>query len=152
LFFCPFFSHPTFVNQSSCQPPTHLPAFLLFLFFSPSASPFHTAAYAVFIGLTPKQGALILGLANGSGFAGRVLLGLVADRVSNTKTLLFSAWATAFAVMVLWPIAKSFGSLLAMGVTFNIFAGNDAIENSEPRTTFEMIWLKHATDITVVAW
>ncbi|KAF9906919.1 hypothetical protein EC991_011482 [Linnemannia zychae] len=79
--------------------------------------------YAVFIGLTPEQGALILGLANGSGFAGRVLLGLIADRVSNTKTLLFSAWATAFSVMVLWPIAKSFATLLIMGITFNVFAG-----------------------------
>ncbi|KAF9135894.1 hypothetical protein BGW39_010709 [Mortierella sp. 14UC] len=84
---------------------------------------YYMTTYAVFIGLTPEQGALILGLANGAGFAGRVLLGLIADRVSNTKTLLFSAWATAFAVMVLWPIAKSFGTLLLMGITFNIFAG-----------------------------
>ncbi|KAF9106230.1 hypothetical protein BGX29_010103 [Mortierella sp. GBA35] len=84
---------------------------------------YYMQTYAVFIGLTPEQGALILGLANGSGFAGRVLLGVIADRVSNTKTLLFSAWATAFSVMVLWSIAKSFGTLLLMGVTFNIFAG-----------------------------
>ncbi|KAF9551618.1 hypothetical protein EC957_006511 [Mortierella hygrophila] len=84
---------------------------------------YYMQTYAVFIGLTPEQGALILGLANGSGFAGRVLLGLIADRVSNTKTLLFSAWATAFSVMVLWFIAKSFGTLLLMGITFNIFAG-----------------------------
>ncbi|KAG9070991.1 hypothetical protein KI688_008534 [Linnemannia hyalina] len=84
---------------------------------------YYMQTYAVFIGLTPEQGALILGLANGSGFAGRVLLGLIADRVSNTKTLLFSAWATAFSVMVLWSIAKSFGTLLLMGITFNIFAG-----------------------------
>ncbi|KAG0281964.1 hypothetical protein BGZ95_000029 [Linnemannia exigua] len=84
---------------------------------------YYMQTYAVFIGLTPEQGALILGLANGSGFAGRVLLGLIADRVSNTKTLLFSAWATAFSVMVLWFIAKSFGTLLLMGITFNVFAG-----------------------------
>ncbi|KAG0298545.1 hypothetical protein BGZ96_010591 [Linnemannia gamsii] len=84
---------------------------------------YYMQTYAVFIGLTPEQGALILGLANGSGFAGRVLLGLIADRVSNTKTLLFSAWATAFSVMVLWFLAKSFGTLLLMGITFNIFAG-----------------------------
>ncbi|KAF8929569.1 hypothetical protein BGZ47_000980 [Haplosporangium gracile] len=84
---------------------------------------YYMQTYAVFIGLTPEQGALILGLANGSGFAGRVMLGLIADRVSNTKTLLFSAWATAFSVLVLWFIAKSFGTLLLMGITFNIFAG-----------------------------
>lgn len=107
--------------------------FSLSLHFSLRLSAFRTlctctlTAYAVFIGLTPEQGALILGLANGSGFAGRVLLGLIADRVSNTKTLLFSAWATAFSVMVLWFIAKSFGTLLLMGITFNIFAGMNII-------------------------
>ncbi|KAF9933616.1 hypothetical protein FBU30_005055 [Linnemannia zychae] len=88
---------------------------------------YYMQTYAVFIGLTPEQGALILGLANGSGFAGRVLLGVIADRVSNTKTLLFSAWATAFSVLVLWFIAKSFATLLLMGITFNIFAGTQTI-------------------------
>ncbi|KAI1317523.1 hypothetical protein EDD11_008330 [Mortierella claussenii] len=79
--------------------------------------------YAVYIGLTAEQGALILGLSNGSGFVGRILLGIIADRVSNTKTLLFCCWATAFAVMVFWTIAKSFGTLLLMGMTFSMFAG-----------------------------
>lgn len=48
---------------------------------------------------------------------------MIADRVSNTRTLLFCCWATAFSVMVFWTIAKSFGTLLLMGVTFNLFAG-----------------------------
>ncbi|KAG0351016.1 hypothetical protein BGZ54_003460, partial [Gamsiella multidivaricata] len=84
---------------------------------------YYMQTYAVYIGLTPDQGALILGLANGSSFIGRILLGVIADRVSNTKTLLFCCWATAFSVMVLWTIAKSFGMLVLMGMTFCMFAG-----------------------------
>ncbi|KAF8953554.1 hypothetical protein BGZ46_003182, partial [Entomortierella lignicola] len=79
--------------------------------------------YAVYIGLSAQQGALILGLSNGSAFVGRILLGIIADKVSNTRTLLFSCWATAFSVIVFWTIAKSFGTLLLMGMTFCMFVG-----------------------------
>ncbi|KAF9999848.1 hypothetical protein BGZ80_003311 [Entomortierella chlamydospora] len=79
--------------------------------------------YAVYIGLSAEQGAFILGLSNGSAFVGRILLGIIADRVSNTKTLLFCCWATAFSVIVFWTFAKSFGVLLLMGMTFCMFVG-----------------------------
>ncbi|KAF9956681.1 hypothetical protein BGZ72_002567 [Mortierella alpina] len=79
--------------------------------------------YAVFIGLTPEQGALILGISNGSAFVGRIALGVIADKFSNTKALLFCCWASAFSVIVFWTIAKSFGTLLLMGVSFNLFIG-----------------------------
>ncbi|KAF9352407.1 hypothetical protein BGX26_009768 [Mortierella sp. AD094] len=79
--------------------------------------------YAVYIGLSAEQGAFILGLSNGSAFVGRILLGIISDRVSNTKTLLFCCWATAFSVIVFWTIAKSFGTLLLMGMTFCMFVG-----------------------------
>ncbi|KAI8599728.1 major facilitator superfamily domain-containing protein, partial [Dissophora ornata] len=84
---------------------------------------YYMQTYAVYIGLSAQQGALILGLSNGSGFVGRILLGLIADRLSNTKTLLFCCWATAFSVMVFWMVAKSFGTLLLMGMTFCLFSG-----------------------------
>ncbi|CAO3563659.1 unnamed protein product [Mortierella alpina] len=79
--------------------------------------------YAVFIGLTPEQGALIIGISNGSAFVGRIALGVIADKFSNTKALLFCCWASAFSVIVLWTIAKSFGTLLLMGVSFNLSIG-----------------------------
>ncbi|KAF9946524.1 hypothetical protein BGZ70_003175, partial [Mortierella alpina] len=79
--------------------------------------------YAVFIGLTPEQGALIIGISNGSAFVGRIALGVIADKFSNTKALLFCCWASAISVMVFWTIAKSFGTLLLMGVSFNLFIG-----------------------------
>ncbi|KAF9433392.1 hypothetical protein BGZ76_009508 [Entomortierella beljakovae] len=79
--------------------------------------------YAVFIGLTAEQGALILGLSNGSAFVGRILLGVIADKISNTKVLLFCCWATAFSAIVFWMIASSFGTLLLMGMTFCMFVG-----------------------------
>ncbi|KAG0043538.1 hypothetical protein BGZ83_011289 [Gryganskiella cystojenkinii] len=84
---------------------------------------YYMQTYAVFIGLSPEKGALVLGLSNGASFAGRVVLGLIADYVSNVRMLLLCSWATAFAVLVLWTIAKSFGTLLLMGLTFGFFAG-----------------------------
>ncbi|KAF9411092.1 hypothetical protein BGZ94_001446 [Podila epigama] len=84
---------------------------------------YYMQTYAVFIGLTPEQGALILGLTNGAAFAGRILLGLLADHFSNSAVMLFSTWATAFAVIIFWSIAKSFATLTLMGVTFGFFVG-----------------------------
>ncbi|ORZ20923.1 major facilitator superfamily domain-containing protein, partial [Lobosporangium transversale] len=84
---------------------------------------YYMQTYAVYIGLSADEGALILGLSNGSSFVGRILLGIIADKVSNTKTLLFCCWATAFSVVVFWLNAKSFGMLLLMGVTFCMFVG-----------------------------
>ena len=73
--------------------------------------------------MSAENGALVLGLSNGASFVGRVVLGLVSDYVSNTRMLLLCSWATAFAVMVLWTIAKSYGTLLLMGLMFGFFAG-----------------------------
>ena len=77
----------------------------------------------MFIGVSAERGALILGLSNGASFVGRILLGLVSDYVSNVKILLLCSWCTAFAVMVIWTVSRSFGTLLIMGLTFGFFAG-----------------------------
>jgi predicted MFS family arabinose efflux permease len=82
-----------------------------------------SAAYAVHIGLSEDQGALILGLSNASSFVGRILLGIIADHISNTKTLLFCSWGCVISIMVFWTFAKSFGMLALMGTTFCLFIG-----------------------------
>ncbi|KAF8940355.1 major facilitator superfamily domain-containing protein [Dissophora ornata] len=84
---------------------------------------YYMQTYAVFIGVSAERGALILGLSNGASFAGRILLGLVSDYVSNAKILLLCSWCTAFAVLVVWTVSRSFGALLIMGLTFGFFAG-----------------------------
>ncbi|KAF8987655.1 hypothetical protein BGZ52_003445 [Haplosporangium bisporale] len=84
---------------------------------------YYMQTYAVFIGLTPEQGALILGLTNGAAFAGRIVLGLLADRFSNSVIMLISTWSTAISVVVFWSIAKSFATLTIMGMSFGFFVG-----------------------------
>ncbi|KAF9185226.1 hypothetical protein BGZ51_002715 [Haplosporangium sp. Z 767] len=84
---------------------------------------YYMQTYSVFIGLSADQGALILGLSNGASFAGRILLGLISDYVSNAKVLLFCSWATAFAVLVLWMVSRAFPTMLLMGLMFGFFAG-----------------------------
>ncbi|KAG0264933.1 hypothetical protein BG011_005855 [Mortierella polycephala] len=84
---------------------------------------YYMQTYSVFINLSADQGALILGLSNGASFAGRILLGLISDYVSNAKVLLFCSWATAFAVLVLWMVSRTFPTMLLMGLMFGFFAG-----------------------------
>ncbi|KAG0000151.1 hypothetical protein BGZ65_004605, partial [Modicella reniformis] len=84
---------------------------------------YYMQTYAVHIGLTVDEGALILGLSNASSFVGRILLGIIADRISNTKTLLFCSWGCVISIMVFWTLAKSFATLALMGMTFCLFIG-----------------------------
>lgn len=99
------------------------PSFPFFFFLSYSSLLYEFTAYAVFIGLTPEQGALILGLTNGAAFAGRIVLGLLADRFSNSVIMLISTWSTAISVVVFWSVAKSFATLTIMGMSFGFFVG-----------------------------
>ncbi|KAG0250181.1 hypothetical protein DFQ27_009520 [Actinomortierella ambigua] len=79
--------------------------------------------YSTFIGLTPSQGALLLGLSNMASCLGRISLGFAADHVSNGKVLLLCVWGTAFSVMVLWTLAKNFTVLLLMALSFGFLGG-----------------------------
>ncbi|KAG0231054.1 hypothetical protein BGW42_000530 [Actinomortierella wolfii] len=79
--------------------------------------------YSTFIGLTPSQGALILGLSNMASCLGRITLGFASDHVSNGKVLLFCVWGTALSVMVLWTLARSFAMLLLMALSFGFLGG-----------------------------
>ncbi|KAF9572454.1 hypothetical protein EC968_009932 [Mortierella alpina] len=84
---------------------------------------YYMQTYSVFIGISAERGALILGLSNGASFAGRILLGLVSDYISNARVLLFCSWATAFSVLVLWTVSRSFGMMLLTGLMYGFFAG-----------------------------
>lgn len=84
---------------------------------------YYMQTYAVFIGLSTENGALILGLTSGASLAGRIVLGVISDYVPNSYALLFCSWATALAIVVLWTIARSFGMLLLSGLIFGFFGG-----------------------------
>jgi len=84
-------------------------------------------AYAVFIGLTPQKGAMILGVSNGASFTGRIALGILSDYISNAKILLLCAWMTAFAVTILWTFSTTFVTFLSMALIFGFFAGKGVI-------------------------
>ncbi|KAF9302708.1 hypothetical protein BGZ74_004976 [Mortierella antarctica] len=84
---------------------------------------YYMQTYAVFIGLTPQRGAMILGFSNGASFTGRIGLGILSDYISNAKVLLLCAWMTAFAVTILWTFSTTFASFLSMALIFGFFAG-----------------------------
>ncbi|KAF9391272.1 hypothetical protein CPB97_007078 [Podila verticillata] len=84
---------------------------------------YYMQTYAVFIGLTPQSGAMILGLSNGASFTGRIALGIMSDYISNAKVLLLCAWMTAFSVTILWTFSSTFATFLSMALIFGFFAG-----------------------------
>jgi len=114
------------------------PSFLILFLHSSSSLLYEITAYAVFIGLTPEQGALILGLTNGAAFAGRIVLGLLADRFSNSVIMLISTWSTAISVVVFWSVAKSFATLTIMGMSFGFFVGKRKLTI----TTILFVWVE----------
>ncbi|KXS11519.1 MFS general substrate transporter [Gonapodya prolifera JEL478] len=94
--------------------------FMMWGFFIPFG---YIPSYAVNIGLSSSDGALILGLTNGASAAGRVAIGYYADRVGNVNALTLCQVVSALLYFGLWPFAKSYVPLLLFGLGFGFFSG-----------------------------
>ncbi|KAL2918149.1 hypothetical protein HK105_202076 [Polyrhizophydium stewartii] len=88
--------------------------------------PFYTPTYAVQYGMTKEQGALLEGLLNAASGVGRVGLGFMADYTGAVNTLTACLFFAASAVFILWPLASSFGSMLAFVLMLGLFLGGAA--------------------------
>lgn len=79
---------------------------------------FLMSEYMVYIGGTVDQGALIVGLMNGAGAIGRVLMGLLADKFGRINLLFLANFISGVAVLVIWTQAKSFAILVVFALVF----------------------------------
>ncbi|KAG0238373.1 hypothetical protein BGW42_005606 [Actinomortierella wolfii] len=79
--------------------------------------------YAIHIGLSSDTGSLITGLASGASCLGRIILGMLADRLPRTLVVSFCAWALCLSVFVLWTVSKSFGVYLTFCLTYGFMTG-----------------------------
>eukprot|EP00842_Homolaphlyctis_polyrhiza_P002236 jgi/Hompol1/3012/HPOL_006294-RA len=70
-------------------------------------------------GMTKEQGALLVGITNGSSAVGRIALGLTSDFFGSINSLATCFGLTALSILLIWPFATSFGLL----TFFSIFCG-----------------------------
>jgi MFS family permease len=76
--------------------------------------------YAVSVGVSAWQGALLLGVLNGCTALGRVMLGYGADKVGHLPMLIASLFVAGCACLVLWTLATSFVWLLVFSIVFGL--------------------------------
>ena len=84
---------------------------------------FYVSPFAVYNGMTASQGAIIVGILNGASGLGRIVLGFNADLFGQLNTLWFCLSLAACSILLIWPLATSFGSLIFFGLMYGFFVG-----------------------------
>jgi MFS family permease len=79
--------------------------------------------YSSSIGLSPSQGALLLGLMNGASGIGRISLGFVADLFGPVNTLVTSLLVASLSVLAVWSFASSFAVQLVFCLLYGFYGG-----------------------------
>lgn len=81
-------------------------------------------SFAVNAGMTPSQGSLALGLANGASAVGRIVLGGLADRTGHVNSYCVCMLMTPICLLLIWPFAgSSFGLLTLFGILYGFLSG-----------------------------
>ncbi|KXS20051.1 MFS general substrate transporter [Gonapodya prolifera JEL478] len=79
-------------------------------------------SYATSQGIDANRASLILGLTNGGSAVGRIFLGYLADKTGYLNIYVITQIACPI-ICLFWPLAKSFGGLLVLGMCYGFFAG-----------------------------
>lgn len=85
--------------------------------------PFFLPLYARSIGLTSRTGAILVASFNFSSALGRVLCGLMGDKLGPVNTLFISLAISATSMLALWPISTSLAPLIAFVIINGIGNG-----------------------------
>ncbi|KAL2918181.1 hypothetical protein HK105_202108 [Polyrhizophydium stewartii] len=84
---------------------------------------FFVPTYALKYGMTSDQGALLIGLLNGASGVGRICLGFSSDFIGPINTLTGCLLVATLSVLLIWPFATTFGTLLLFVLFFGFFIG-----------------------------
>jgi predicted MFS family arabinose efflux permease len=69
------------------------------------------------------QGAILIGLINGSSGFGRIMLGLNSDIFGQLNTLWVCLSLAASSILLIWPLSTNFGGLIFFSLMYGFFAG-----------------------------
>eukprot|EP01010_Urceolus_cornutus_P004669 NODE_755_length_1365_cov_486.484802_g570_i0.p1 GENE.NODE_755_length_1365_cov_486.484802_g570_i0~~NODE_755_length_1365_cov_486.484802_g570_i0.p1 ORF type:complete len:411 (-),score=-32.77 NODE_755_length_1365_cov_486.484802_g570_i0:34-1266(-) len=101
--------------------------------------------YAEYRGFSPLQSSLVLTVMGAASIAGRVVQGIVADKITACWTLIIGYIFMSIS-SILWPFTVNYYLLLCVAAVFGYFAG--AQWTLAPQVVFEY-W--ETTDVSVVA-
>ena len=83
---------------------------------------FHLVSYAIACGVLPLAATTVFSMAGLGGLAGRIVCGLIADRVGAKSVLVAGLAAQALAIS-LYPVARDLTSLYALSASFGFAYG-----------------------------
>ncbi|KAG2173800.1 hypothetical protein INT43_005220 [Umbelopsis isabellina] len=98
--------------------------------------------YAVSIGLTAEQGALILAIGSGVNAISRVVFGTMADKWLGRINVMFAlTLLSGLSTMLIWPFAKSYACLLVYFLIYSASAG--VFQSVLPAITTDLCGVDH---------
>ncbi|GAA5815558.1 hypothetical protein MFLAVUS_009070 [Mucor flavus] len=85
---------------------------------------FFLPSYGTFLGFTAEQGSTLVAVSSACNFVGRILTGILADRIGKINTNLLFTFITALSCLLIWTFAFNYGSLMAFATVFGLTSGS----------------------------
>ncbi|KAL1935842.1 hypothetical protein VTP01DRAFT_4982 [Rhizomucor pusillus] len=85
---------------------------------------FYLPSYATHLGLSASDGTAIVSVTSAANIVGRILAGIVADRIGHLSTNIIFTFISALSAFLIWTFAYSYGVLMAFGVVFGLVGGS----------------------------
>lgn len=85
---------------------------------------FFIPAYATHLGLTDSQGASIVSVCSAMNFIGRLVAGLLADRIGRLNANIIFLLITAVSSLLIWTFAFTYATMMGFGIVFGFACGS----------------------------
>ncbi|KAI9498501.1 major facilitator superfamily domain-containing protein [Zychaea mexicana] len=85
---------------------------------------FFLPSFANYLGISSTDSSVIVSVMSASNFCGRILIGVVADRIGRLNTDIICLLITGISCLTLWMFANSYEILMAFGVVFGFFCAS----------------------------
>ncbi|KAI8370236.1 major facilitator superfamily domain-containing protein [Blakeslea trispora] len=85
---------------------------------------FFLPSYATYIGLSDTEGSALVAVSAAGNFVGRILCGLLADKIGKINTNLIFTFISSLSCLLIWTFSNSYGSLMAFSVVFGLTSGS----------------------------
>ncbi|KAF9957444.1 hypothetical protein BGZ72_001820 [Mortierella alpina] len=80
-------------------------------------------SYATQHGVDTSTAALMVGVMNGSSAVGRIVMGLVSDKIGSINALLISTFAATLSLFLIWTFAKTVAIMFLFSVVYGLCCG-----------------------------
>ncbi|KAI9499787.1 hypothetical protein GGI25_005095 [Coemansia spiralis] len=107
---------------------------------------FYMPTYSVIVLKRPENwGSNVSAILNGTSVAGRIIMGLLGDKIGALNTLSIATLVSCISILVLWLPFKSFGTFITAAVLFGFTSG--AIVSMIPVVTANIFGVKRLPSI-----